>query len=67
MPPGQNLTDQGTPISMSVQYVGACKKADLLCHARAVRRGKELTFTEITAADPEGNVVAHAIQTYRIV
>ena len=62
--------DKGTrasTISMSVQYVGACKQADLFCHARAVRRGKELTFTEITATDPDGNVVAHAIQTYRIV
>ena len=28
---------------------------------------KDQLFTEITAADPEGNVVAHAIQTYRIV
>ena len=52
---------------MSVQYVGACKRSDLLCHARAIRRGKELTFTEITATDADGAVVAHGIQTYRIV
>jgi acyl-coenzyme A thioesterase PaaI-like protein len=32
-----------------------------------VRRGKELTFTEITAADAAGTVVAHGVQTYRIV
>jgi acyl-coenzyme A thioesterase PaaI-like protein len=32
-----------------------------------VRRGKELIFTEITATDAEHNVVAHAVQTYRIV
>ena len=49
-----------------MQYVGACKQSDLVCHALAVRRGKELTFTEITATDDDGNVVAHAIQTYRI-
>ena len=58
---------RASTVAMSVQYVGACKQADLFCHARAVRRGKELTFTEITATDPDGNVVAHAIQTYRIV
>ena len=52
---------------MTLQYVGACKKSDLVCHARTVRRGKELTFTEITATDADGNVVAHALQTYRIV
>ena len=58
---------RASTIAMSVQYVGACKKSDLLCHARTVRRGKELTFTEITATDANGAVVAHAVQTYRIV
>jgi uncharacterized protein (TIGR00369 family) len=61
--------DRGTrasTIAMSVQYVGACKQSDLLCHARAVKRGKELIFTEITATDADGKVVAHAVQTYRI-
>jgi uncharacterized protein (TIGR00369 family) len=58
---------RASTVAMSVQYVGACKKSDLLCHARTVRRGKELTFTEITATDADSNVVAHAIQTYRIV
>lgn len=58
---------RASTIAMSVQYVGACKRSDLLCHARTVRRGKELTFTEITATDAAGVVVAHAVQTYRIV
>ncbi len=62
-----NKGQRASTVAMSVQYVGACRKADLICHARAVRRGKELTFTEITATDPEGTVVAHALQTYRIV
>jgi uncharacterized protein (TIGR00369 family) len=58
---------RASTISLSIQYVGACKQSDLVCHARAVRRGKELTFTEITATDADGVVVAHAVQTYRIV
>ena len=58
---------RASTVAMSVQYVGACKRSDLLCHARTVRRGKELTFTEITATDADGNVVAHGVQTYRIV
>ena len=52
---------------MSVQYVGACKRSDLICAARTVKRGRELIFTDITATDAEGRVVAHAVQTYRIV
>jgi hypothetical protein len=31
------------------------------------RAAPELTFTEITATDADGNVVADAVQTYRIV
>ena len=58
---------RASTVSLSIQYVGACKSADLICSARTVKRGRELTFTEITAADPDGNVVAHALQTYRIV
>jgi uncharacterized protein (TIGR00369 family) len=58
---------RASTVAMSVQYVGACKATDLVCHARTVKRGKELTFTEITASDPAGKVVAHAVQTYRIV
>ncbi|HUY64724.1 MAG TPA: PaaI family thioesterase [Acidimicrobiales bacterium] len=58
---------RASTVSMSIQYVGACKKSDLVCHGRVVRRGKELTFTEITAADGAGAVVAHGVQTYRIV
>ncbi len=62
--------DKGTrasTVSMSIQYVGAAKKSDLVCEARTVRRGRELTFTEISAFDSAGTVVAHAVQTYRIV
>jgi len=58
---------RASTVAMSVQYVGACKQSDLVCHGRAIRRGKELTFTEITATDASGTVVAHALQTYRIV
>ena len=62
-----NKGARASTVAMSIQYVGACKRSDLLCHARAVKRGKELTFTEITATDDAGKVVAHGIQTYRIV
>ena len=58
---------RASTVSMTVQYVGACKQSELVCHARTVRRGRELTFTEITATDADGAVVAHGVQTYRIV
>ena len=58
---------RASTVAMSVQYLGAAKRSDLLCHARVVRRGRELIFTEITATDEAGTVAAHALQTYRIV
>lgn len=61
--------DRGTKaatVSMTVQYVGVARRSDLLCTARTVRRARELVFTEITATDTAGVVVAHAVQTYRI-
>lgn len=58
---------RASTISLTVQYVGACKKSDLLCHAKTVRRGRELTFTQISATDTGGAAVAHGVQTYRIV
>jgi uncharacterized protein (TIGR00369 family) len=58
---------RASTVAMSIQYVGTAKRSDLVCHARTVRRGRELIFTEITATDADGAVVAHGVQTYRIV
>jgi uncharacterized protein (TIGR00369 family) len=58
---------RASTVSMSVQYVGVCKQSDLLCEGRALRRGRELIFTELTATDADGKLVAHGVQTYRIV
>lgn len=58
---------RASTVSMSIQYVGAARQSDLVCTARTVQRRKELIFTEITATDAEGAVIAHAVQTYRIV
>ena len=58
---------RASTVALSVQYVGAARRSDLVCHGRAIRRGRELIFCEVTAADDDGKVVAHALQTYRIV
>jgi uncharacterized protein (TIGR00369 family) len=58
---------RASTVSMTVQYIGGAKQSDLLLHARARKRGRELIFTDIEATDAEGNLVAQAVQTYRIV
>jgi len=57
---------KASTVSMTVNYVGACRASDLICTARTVRRARELIFTEIEATDVDGRIVASAIQTYRI-
>ena len=57
---------RASTISLSIQYVGSARRSDLLCTATTVKRGRELIFTEVTANDTDGRVVAHAVQTYRI-
>ena len=54
-------------VGMSVEYLGATRQRDLVATAKALRRGKELIFTEIDVADSDAKPVAKAILTYRIV
>ena len=58
---------RASTVSMTVQYIGGAKQSDLLLHARARKRGRELIFTDIEATDADGKLVAQAVQTYRIV
>jgi uncharacterized protein (TIGR00369 family) len=57
---------RASTVSMALQYVAGSSGGDLLCSARTVRRARELIFTEITATDEKGKVLAHGLQTYRI-
>jgi len=57
---------RASTVSMALQYVAGSSAADLLCHATTVRRARDLIFTEITASDTSGKVLAHGLQTYRI-
>jgi len=58
---------RASTVSMTVQYLGACKRSDLVCDGRALRRGRELIFCEMTATDVDGTLVANGVLTYRIV
>jgi uncharacterized protein (TIGR00369 family) len=57
---------RASTVSMALQYVAGSSGGDLLCSARTIRRARELIFTEITATDESGKVLAHGLQTYRI-
>jgi len=54
-------------VSMTVNYTGAGRSTDLLATAVCVRRGRDLSFSEIHVHDTEARLVASATLVYRIV
>jgi uncharacterized protein (TIGR00369 family) len=62
--------DQGVraaTVSMTVNYTGAGRGTDLLADAVCVRRGRDLSFSEIRVVDPDDRLVATGTLVYRIV
>jgi uncharacterized protein (TIGR00369 family) len=55
----------GATVALSVNFASAARSVDLRAEARVIRRGRQLSFIEAEARDPEGKLVAHAIATYR--
>jgi uncharacterized protein (TIGR00369 family) len=56
----------GATLSMTVDYVEAARGGDLLATAEVVRRGRSISFCEITVTEPPGaRVVAKGLITYR--
>ena len=55
----------GATVSLSVNFVSAARGVDLRAESKVVRRGGRLSFCEVWVRDPEGELVAHGIATYR--
>jgi uncharacterized protein (TIGR00369 family) len=56
----------GATLSMTVDYVSAARGGDLLATAEVVRRGRSISFCEVTVTEPPGErVVAKGLITYR--
>ena len=54
-------------VSMTVNYTGAARRADLIADASCVKRGRDLNFSDIRITDPDGRLVATGSLVYRIV
>jgi uncharacterized protein (TIGR00369 family) len=57
---------RASTVSMTVNYTGRAR-GDLLAIARCVKRGRDLSFSEIRVEDPTGTLVATGTLVYRIV
>jgi uncharacterized protein (TIGR00369 family) len=56
----------GTTASLTVNFVSGARGADLRAEARALRRGRQLSYIEVHATDPDGKLVAHGVATYKL-
>lgn len=54
-------------VSLTINFIGAALRADLIADAVCVKRGKDLAFAEIRVADDAGKPVAIGSLVYRIV
>ncbi|MBI2169102.1 MAG: PaaI family thioesterase [Actinobacteria bacterium] len=54
-------------VNMAINYLGAAYEQDLIADAVCVKRGKELSFSEIRVHDVDGKPVATGTLVYRIV
>jgi uncharacterized protein (TIGR00369 family) len=55
----------GATVSLTVDFVSAARATDIVAEAEVVRRGRKLSFVDITVRDAGGDVVAKALATYR--
>lgn len=63
----EGTTDKawGTTISLTCNFIGAGKDADLLADARVKRRGRSMVFLEIDVSDTDDRVIAQGLVTYK--
>jgi uncharacterized protein (TIGR00369 family) len=55
----------GATVSLTVNFASAARGVDLRAESKVVRRGGRLSFCEVSVRDPQGELVAHGIATYR--
>jgi uncharacterized protein (TIGR00369 family) len=63
---GLGPATRGTTIALSLQFRAAGRGADLVAKARVARRGKDISFGDVSVVDPGGREVASAIVTYKL-
>jgi uncharacterized protein (TIGR00369 family) len=56
----------GTTVDLSISLLAAARGSDLRARARALRRGKAISFLEVDVEDGDGSPVAKGLVTYRV-
>lgn len=57
---------RGTTVNLTVAYLAAAEKEDLLATARVLRRGRNLVYLDVEVRGASGNMVAKGLATYKL-
>ena len=57
---------RGTTVNLTVAYLAAAEKEDLLAIARVLRRGRSLVYLDVEVSSASGNAVARGLVTYKL-
>jgi len=62
------ITDspRGATVSMTVDYLRVARGKRLTANARVTRRGSSLCFCDVDVHDPDGELVAKGLVTYKV-
>jgi uncharacterized protein (TIGR00369 family) len=57
---------RGTTVGITVNYLAAANKTDLVARARVVRRGRSLCHVDVEVTDSDELLVAKGLVTYKL-
>jgi uncharacterized protein (TIGR00369 family) len=57
---------RGATVALTVQFLAAARGKDLTATARVLRRGRAICFSEVDVTEPDGNLVAKVLATYKL-
>lgn len=63
----QHQFSAGATLEMKVQYFMSVKSGRLSCKATFLKKGRKTFFLQSSASDAEGNAIAHATATWKLI
>lgn len=57
---------RGATASLTVNYLAAAQRVDLIAEARVIRRGRSVVFVDIDVCSPAGDRIAKGMVTYKV-
>ena len=57
---------RGATVGLTVNYLQGAKSCDLVAESRVVRRGGSITVADVEVTNPQGDLVAKGLVTYKL-